>query len=281
VPDPTLTRWVTVRIDVPAAAADLVAGLLWAAGVAGIEERPSSADPDGGVELRAGAEARVLDAVHATIGDRWPVEVEGVEGDAWLDEWRHWAQAWRAGGRLVVAPTWLGLPDWVGADDVVVHLDPGRAFGSGAHVTTRLCLAELEARVRLGDDVLDVGCGSGVLAVAAASLGSRPVVAVDVDEDAVRATAEVAAANGLDGVVGVSRTPVGDLSGTHELVLANLLLPVVVDLAADLVRLTAPGGRLVVSGLLDNQVQRAVAELGLPVERTTRLDGWACVRLRP
>jgi ribosomal protein L11 methyltransferase len=277
VTDPSASRWVTVRIEVPSAVVDLVSGLLWSAGVAGIEERPSSVDPDGRVELRAGAEAGVVDDVLATVGDRWPVEVEGVEVDAGLDEWRDWARARRAGRRLVVAPAWMELPDWVAADDVVVHLDPGRAFGSGAHATTRLCLAELEALVRPGDDVFDVGCGSGVLSVAAALLGSGRVVAVDIDPEAVRVTNANAARNGVSDAVSASLTRAEEVSGRFPIVVANIAASTLIEMAPALTGHTTPGGRIVLSGVLADQspaVTAAMARAGARRVRTADDDDW-------
>lgn len=247
--------WVTVRVDVPVDDADLVAGLLWSAGVAGIEERIPAADPDHAVELLAGADHRVLDEVRAVVAGRWPFEVEVVHEDAWLDEWRRWARPWRAGSRVVVLPAWLARPDWVGVDDVVVELDPGRAFGSGAHATTRLCLAELEARVQPGDSVLDVGCGSGVLSIAAAQLGARRVEAIDIDQEAVRATCANAGRNGVGGVVEASLTPLDEVAGGFPLVVANIAASTLVALGPDLLAHTTPGGSIVLSGVLAGQAE--------------------------
>jgi ribosomal protein L11 methyltransferase len=249
--------WATVVVRLAAEELDEVSGRLWAAGVAGIEERD---ERDGSVELRAGVAASALDAVVAALADH-ELSVEAVADDGG-DAWRAFARSWRAGERLVVVPAWLDPSADVHADDLVVTLDPGRAFGSGAHPTTRLCLAELEQLVRPGDAVADVGCGSGVLAVVAARLGARPVRAVDVDPEAVRATAANALANGVGDVVVAADQPATALPrGAHDLVVANIGAAVLIELAPALVGATAPGGRLVLSGVLAEQVEQVAAAL--------------------
>jgi ribosomal protein L11 methyltransferase len=278
VPPTISTHWVTLRLVVDEDQVELATAALWDAGVAGIEER-TVRDGQGAarVELLAGAPADLADQVSAAVEQRWTIEVAPVEGDEWLDEWRRWARPWRAGGRLVVVPQWLDLPEWLGRDDLVVRLDPGRAFGSGAHATTRLCLAELEHRVSPGDRVLDVGAGSGVLAVAAAHLGAADVEAVDIDEEAVRATAANAVLNAVDGVVRASCTPVERAEGGRDLVVANIGADTLVALAPHLVRALRPGGVLVLSGVLACQAEAvgtAVVAAGATIAGTAADGDW-------
>jgi ribosomal protein L11 methyltransferase len=261
--DLTASPWVTVRVVVPTDEAEHVIGRLWDGGVAGIEERPGPTHEDGTatVELLAGVPASDVVGVLEALAGPWTADVVSVEDDTWLDAWRDWARAWRAGSRLVVVPAWTDPPDWVGHDDVVLRLDPGRAFGSGAHATTRLCLAELEGRVGEGDEVLDVGCGSGVLAVAAARLGARRVEAVDIDPEAVRATTDNALTNAVSSVVGASTTPVEDVTGEFAVVVANIGAATLVGLAPALVARTTPAGTIVLSGLLAEQADLVTAAM--------------------
>lgn len=285
--DPVADPWVTLRVTVPAGEADLVAGHLWSAGVSGIEERtlPVPCPDEGGtcVELLAGITACGADGALEVLGGRWMAEVVPVEGDAWLDTWREYARAWRAGGRLVVAPTWQDLPEWAGPQDVVVRLDPGRAFGSGAHPTTRLCLTVLEDQVASGSRVLDAGCGSGVLAVAAALLGASAVEAVDIDPEALRATAANAGVNGVAGTVRATNPTVDRVEGTFGVVVANIAAATLVALAPGLAVRAEPGGTVVLSGLLADQVDdvvEAFAAEGL-ARCTTAADGeWRALVLR-
>ena len=176
-----------------------------------------------------------------------------------------WEDRWRAFHRPVrVGPLWVG-PPWESppADAVAVVVDPGRAFGTGAHPTTRLCLDLLVAEER--GSVLDVGCGSGVLAIAAAKLGHAPVVAVDVDPSAIAATGENAARNGV--AVDVRLADTGTSFPTAKLALANIALDVVEALGS---RLDVE--RLVTSGYLDTDVPSVS---GYDHVERRELDGWA------
>lgn len=277
-PAPT---WSTVVARVAADDADVVSGLLWDAGVSGVEER---AVGDGAViELRAGVPDELVAEVAGAVADRAEVVVEPVPDDG-LDGWRAYARPWRAGSRTVVVPSWQEPPSWAGADDLVLSIDPGRAFGSGAHPTTRMCLAELERLVEPAAAVADVGCGSGVLAVAAARLGAALVVAVDIDDEAVRATAENAIRNDVAGVVVASDTPAAELeAGAYDVVMANIAAGTLVELAPALVRAAADDGTVVVSGLLDEQAAAVLAAFeaqGLSLAGTVADDEWRTLLVR-
>ena len=257
----TLADWVTVVARVAPDQADLVAGLLWDAGVSGVEERDR---PTGEVELRAGVVGEQLASVLACLAPHGEivVEVESVDPDGELDRWREYARAWRAGSRVVVVPAWQACPGWAGCDDLVIPIDPGRAFGSGAHPTTRMCLTELELLIEPEAAVADVGCGSGVLAVAAARLGAALVVAVDVDPEAVRATVANAERNGVSHVV-ASATPVDDLeAAAYDIVVANMSSHTLVALAPALSRAVADDGTIVLSGLLECQKELVLEAFG-------------------
>jgi ribosomal protein L11 methyltransferase len=276
-----------LRAVVSVADADVAAGDLWDAGAAGIEERSVKASEGAPamVELLAGVPAARADAALAAVGGRWPVDATPVEGEEWLDAWREWARPWRAGSRLVVVPAWLEVPAWAGADDLVLCLDPGRAFGSGAHATTRLCLAELEHRVRPGARVLDVGTGSGVLALAAARLGATHVEAVDIAPDAVEAASGNADRNGVADRVHPSLTPIEDVAGEFDVVVANIGAATLTALAPHLVAAVRPGGTLVLSGVLAEQVEvvaAAVTGVGVSACATAADGEWrALVFARP
>jgi ribosomal protein L11 methyltransferase len=277
----TQGAWATVVVRVRSDEADLVSGLLWDAGVAGVEERPGADDL---VELRAGVPAELAVAVADALAGRTEVRVEPVDGDDDLDRWREFARPWRAGGRLVVVPAWQDPPGWVGADDVVLSIDPGRAFGSGAHPTTRMCLAELERLVEPASAVADVGTGSGVLAVAAAVHGAALVVAVDVDPEAVRATAENAERNRVSEVVAVSTTPASELEpAAYDLVVANIASVTLVELAPALARAVADDGTVIVSGILEEQVPAVLAAFegqGFVLGGTVADDEWRTLLVR-
>jgi ribosomal protein L11 methyltransferase len=260
-----------VEVVVDAPDVELAADALWQAGPSAVSEAPV----DGG-RVRLVADVPEVELVPA----RWGARVIEPDRAADLDAWRAWARPQRAGRHLVVQPAWLDPEEEVRPHDVVLHIDPGRAFGSGSHPSTRLVLAVLEDEVRHGARVLDVGCGSGVLSVAAAVLGAGAVSAVDTDPEAVTATRANAEGNGVGSLVSASTTPVGAVEGGYDLVLANIGLRVLIDLAAPISARVAPGGRLVLAGLLDAQVDDVVSAYDRCAERGRRSDeGWAVVVL--
>lgn len=259
-------------VTVGPADVELASDLLWGLGVVAVEERSTDGEE---IELwtSLGDEA---DAVPADFP--WPWRT--VEIDAGVaDTWREFARPVEITPDLWVRPEWVGgegIPD--GA--TVISVEPGSTFGMGDHPTTVQCLRAVRRLVTPGMDVLDVGCGSGVLAVLAAMQGAR-AVGVDIAPASVPVTRHNSALNGVD--VEVSTTPLEDVAGDYDVVLANILAPVLVGLAADLVRVVRPGGALVISGILADpdrhqHVLDALAEL--TVESIETLDGWAAITLR-
>ena len=200
-----------------------------------------------------------------------------------------WAQAWRAhfrpvrlGRRLVVSPTWEEPRTFPG--ELLLRLDPGMAFGTGAHASTALCLRAAEVLAARGGHALDVGTGSGILAVAQALLGAARVTAVDVDPVAVRVAKDNVGANAVEDRVEVRYATLADaLAGgcpPAAWALANLTADVLEAIAPDLWRGLLPGGLVVASGIVDagrERVARAFAATGLRLVRTERLQGWTAL----
>ena len=261
-----------VLLVVEAGDVELAADALWQAGPSAVGEE---ALPDGRVQLTAD----VADV--AAVPRPWLVTVLDEDGEAHLEAWRQWAQPVRVGERVVLHPAWLPVGP-VEGDDVIVRLDPGRTFGSGSHPSTRLAVAALLTYGRLGDRVLDVGGGSGVLAVVAARLGAASALAIDVDPASPAVTRANARANGVDHRVMASNAPLGEVEGAFDIVLANIGVRVLGELARDLVRRVRPGGLLVLAGLLDAQVdpllETAYSDV-VEVERSTE-EGWTAIVLR-
>jgi len=213
------------------------------------------------------------------------VQTRVVHEEDWAEAWKQHFPVLRVGRRLVVRPTWrehVPLPG-----DVVVSLDPGMAFGTGLHPTTRLCLAGVEHWAdggRLDNAcVLDVGCGSGILAIAAALLGAQSVVGIDTDPLAVEATRSNAALNGLAARIEARRGSLPMPSPEQfDLVLANLVASVLVDLAAELAEDLRPGGRLLASGIFadrEAEVLKAFGAAGLLVVDRLRETDWVALEL--
>ena len=252
----------TVRVTVDAGDVDDVSGRLWLAGATAIGEEAAGDR----VTLVAGYPDRPrAERAAASVGG----EVAEVEPGAWLDAWRTFARSVRA-GRLVIHPAWTDPPP-VEPADLVVEIDPGRVFGHGGHPTTRLLLEELADRIAGGERVLDVGCGSGVLSVAAALLGASEVVGVDIDPDAVTVTLDNARRNGVE--VTATTTDLADVEGRYDLVLANIGADVLIDLAP---QLQARGDALLLSGVLTERAEEvAAAYAGTATVR--ELDGWVAI----
>ena len=193
-------------------------------------------------------------------------------------------QDWIAASREDIVPIeigslWIG-PHWAipPPNRVVVRLEPGLAFGSGRHPTTRLCLERLAATPPVGIDVIDYGCGSGVLAVVAAALGARRVLAFDIDPQALQATTENARINEVSDRVSVAaaHAAVNDVGATASLVVANILAGPLVELAPVLAAMTTPGGHLALSGILEAQAA-GVADAyrdAFDIHTETSRGGW-------
>ncbi len=204
---------------------------------------------------------------HETLADR-----------AWEREWLKDFRPMRFGRRLWICPGGQQAPD---PEAAVLELDPGLAFGTGTHPTTALCLEWLDAASPAGRSVLDYGCGSGVLALAALRLGASAACAVDIDPQALLATRENAARNRLQSKLQV--LPAGDLeAGEWDIVLANILAGPLVELAPVLARHVRPEGNVVLAGMLDEQAED-VAKAYRPwfhMRRFATRDGWAVLEGR-
>jgi ribosomal protein L11 methyltransferase len=275
----------TVVIRSAAGLAELAADDLRSRGAAAVEER--SGDREGVVEVVAvlGEPGPALDAAVADLSLTWDVRLETVDAEP-ADTWKAFASPVPVGDWLVIRPEWVpagpGPDSLTGSRRIDVAIDPGGSFGLGDHPTTRLCAAALGRALRAGDRVLDMGCGSGVLAVVAVRLGASRVVAVDISPEAVSATRHNAALNGvsdrIDARLG-SEVP----EGTHDLVVANILAPVLIELCAPLAAAVVPGGRIVLSGLLEehhDHVVDAYAAAGLELVGREALEGWCALEFR-
>lgn len=216
----------------------------------------------------------LLDAAAAQCGLRGlpPAQFRDLPDQDWVSLTQSQFEPIPIGPRLVIRPSWHA-PDATRLTEVI--LDPGLAFGTGSHPTTRMCLEWIEQCMPAGCSLIDYGCGSGILAIAAARLGAQPVLAVDIDEQAVASTRANAELNQVAVTAHSTRSGVDTPA---QVVLANILANPLKVLAPVLEALVLPGGTLVLAGLLDRQVEEvSAAYREIPLQVFRSRDGWSCL----
>ncbi len=297
-------KWLEMRLAIPDEAVDLVAQRLMDLGCKGITAADRKLDtfvvptpeklvndpvvsayfayPQNLDEL-----CQNVDRALAELSSIFPglimstIEHRELADHDWASDWQQHFPPFKVGERLVIRPSWVEWP--VCGDEIVLTLDPGQAFGTGTHATTALCLESLADCYASGQPpqrVLDVGTGSGILAMAAAALGAGEVVACDIDGKACEVARGNLSQNQLDRHVTVTDSPLEEISGTYHLVLANILAAENVRLAEELVSHLAPCGRLVLSGILTEQEQQVIAGFaGYPLAllASHHRDEWTCI----
>ncbi|MGH7401029.1 MAG: 50S ribosomal protein L11 methyltransferase [Candidatus Rokuibacteriota bacterium] len=286
------------QLTVPASAdsEDALTNFLWEQGALGVVEEEGPGFPP---RLRAFfaegmSSTRLLAAVQGyqaslrSLGfavDSHGTEISPLLDEAWASAWQQSFPAREIGRRLLVLPPWLPPPASAEkAGRLTVIIEPGRAFGTGHHGTTEGCLVLLEEAIDAtpGSPALDVGTGTGILAIAALKLGAPTVLAIDVDPDAVSATQVNAGRNACTGLT-VRLAESREVGERFPLVLANLLTHTHLALASQYARLVAPGGSLVLGGMLqdeDGRVSQTLAGVGFTPRSRLALEGWASLRLQ-
>jgi len=287
----------SVEAEVAESAADVLARLA-PGGVVLQTERAA------GPESRSAGAAPVWVAAYYRLDQSWAETRTEIERSLWhLGQIRpipepalreveeeDWAETWKRNYHpLPVGRSLLILPSWIPARDTTRHIlriDPGQAFGTGTHPSTQLCLQLLEDQIRPGDRVVDLGCGSGILSVAAVRLGASSVLALDLDDQAVQAAEENAERNDLAGRIKVTQGSLDDISSTAwwqagpaRILVANILFGVIVDLLhAGLGRTVTTGGRTILSGMLREQAEpfeREIESSRLTFVERRDLEDWS------
>ena len=294
-------RWLELSVDAPPEYAEPLSEIFHRYGEGGVAiEQPGGFNPDEGEtppvpdkvtiktylpmdattqdrRARIDAAARLI-ASFAQISE---IRERVASEDEWRDSWKEFFHPLRIGRGIVICPTWRECETEPG--DAVVRLDPGMAFGTGHHPTTRMCLEALESAVSPGDRVLDLGCGSGILSIAAAKLGAASVAGFEIDAAAVRSARANVEANGAGDRVEIVRGTLPSAKAppqAFDLALANISARVVTDMAAHITACLAPGGTLIASGVIEAHLDGVIAALesaGATVRERTMDGDWAAL----
>lgn len=302
------TEWISLDISTPAAAVDLVCAALAELGCGGtvIEDKqldtfipPDPAlDPDATYQLKAyfeepGEPSELIDRIEEALGafaelnPSWSFSVSNaatVCQEDWAENWKQNFSTMRVGKQLVIKPSWEKFAPQ--EEDRVIEIDPGMAFGTGTHGTTLLCLetiAELFEGETPPANMLDVGTGSGILALGAAALGCESILACDIDTEACRVAEQNIAANNFSSQIEVTDQPLEQLTGQYDLVVANILAEENVRLAEALLERLTPGGHLILSGILREKeefVRKGFASFALETFPTRYQEDWVCLIYR-
>jgi len=283
-----------ILVDVGEDDKEEAAATLFELGASGIEERDEQTLERGPGPERATLVASFADrdAARQAIGGldpAWSPRVEELVGDEWLDAWKKHFAPFRLTDRITIRPPWQSH-ERRDESEIVLELEPGRAFGTGLHATTALVARALDALAPrlVGARVLDVGTGSGILALVAAALGASTVHAIDVDPDAVAVAKENIGRNveaGANEHVQASTVPIAQLNESYDVVIANIEARTLIDLAGDLARVTrnAPSaGWLILSGILLPQAAEVRAAFPQFSLEQSPVDGeWTALVMRP
>ena len=294
-------QWLKITFLCPTMLLEAAGDLLAALSGTGVEESPPTADGatvSGFFELHgAGGEhpperaEAVVSLVEARMAELFalyrqePVRATHtlLADEDWATSWQQYFKPFAIVPGLVIKPSWE--PYTPAPGERVIEMDPGMAFGTGQHASTRMALGLIAARLEQDPctRALDVGTGTGILAMATALFGCTEVLAVDNDPDAVAVARQNVAHNHLGARIELAATPVAEIRGSFQLVAANIVHDVLVDLAPDLTRLTAPGGSLVLAGILNGgqeaHLVQVYAALGCRLHARRSQDEWVALEL--
>ncbi len=283
--DPLLCIEVLLLADQREAHEEAVESAIWDAGALGMERQDETTfsalveepnpRPHGSVRWRVYMEvpddpAAVAAHYAEQVGDAADVSHWVLEDMSFLTNWRDFFKPTQISPRFMVHPPWE-VPD-VGPEVVLIQIEPGMAFGTGTHETTRLCLNAIDRLIPPGTSptFFDVGCGSGVLSIGAAKIGAKSVAGMDKDPIAVDASIENAEINGVTATF--DGLPIEEDRGTYELVVANILPHILIDICKPVIALVAPKGTLVLSGIVTDQLDRVTAAYVAEGMKTLRQD---------
>ncbi len=289
-------QWLQISLDCPEITLEAIADVMGVLSGSGVEQTPLQKDGSstitGFFRLDRGQNReQILGRVRQETADLFklydltpPEPVCSFLADEdWATSWQQFFKPFAIIPGLVIKPSWESYTP--GADEQIIEMDPGMAFGTGQHASTKLALGFIRDcfRNNLPETVLDVGTGTGILAMAAVLFGAEKAVAIDNDPEAVRVAAENIAGNNLGQAISPSATDLSEITGSYDLICANIVHDVLVEMAPALARLLAPGGRLVLAGILRGGQEQNIIEvyrkLNIPLLRAAHEDEWAALLL--
>ena len=288
--------WIEVKVDVPASWVEGVSNFLIEVGSPGVIQKDDSGGrrrkretvlayfpiPPSFPERRKKIRRYLSDL--SVAGESFIFQWRGIQEEKWAESWKAHFKPLHATPRIVVRPPWEEYPGKKG--EMIITIDPGMAFGTGTHPTTRMCLQALEELIPVfahPPSVLDFGTGSGILAIAAENLGAHRILALDVDPVAIRCARQNAVLNRLRDRIDFRINPTRGVGQRFGIVVANLLPQELCQASSFLARRVAPRGFLVVSGILKGQKEEMAStfiERGLTMESSKEKKGWVCLTLR-
>ncbi|MCP3764283.1 50S ribosomal protein L11 methyltransferase [Domibacillus sp. A3M-37] len=208
------------------------------------------------------------------------VSVSEVHEEDWATAWKQYYNPVKISEKFTIVPTWEDYEPF-STDELIIELDPGMAFGTGTHPTTVMCLQALERFVQPNQHIVDVGTGSGVLAIGAALLGASRVTALDLDEVAVSAARQNVALNHVENIVSVSKNNLIDgIDEQPDVIVSNILAEVIISFTDDVASILRPGGFFIASGIIGQKkddVRKAMTAAGLVIEETVVMEDWVCI----
>ena len=293
--------WLELCVDVPPEFVEPISHIFYKYGYGGVSiESPADFNPDEGEvapvpetfsvrtyipkddstdERRANIEigVKLINHLHPIE----PLKETEIKDEDWETNWKQYFHPIRVGRKLVICPTWQEHASL--RDDVIIFLDPGMAFGTGHHPTTRMCMELLEDTIVGGEKIIDLGCGSGILSVTAVKLGALSSIGFEIENNASKVAKENCVLNGVDESVEVFNSTLPDnrySEGDFDLALANISAKVIIELADHLTKGLRSGGKLILSGVLENALEdvRDVFEpLGVVFEKVMTDSDWTAV----
>lgn len=201
---------------------------------------------------------------------------DSISEEDWANNWKKYFKPTEIGEKLLILPEWEPVPE---TERAILKIDPGAAFGTGTHATTKLCLSALESVVKDGDTVLDIGCGSGILSIAALLLGAKSAVGVDIDSLAVKTARENAVKNNLyePEFTAIEGDLAEKISGKYDICVANIVADVIIRLCENITDYVHDGSYFVTSGIIDtraDEVYEAMVGAGFTIEKRFDEGGW-------